>query len=149
MLQLIQMNISRKSSLLLIIVLLGASLATTSCKRYEEGPAITLRTAKARLVNTWEIEKYLVNGEDITALVLPFFGEHSLEFSRDNKYEWNIGGMNEKGKWSFIENKDKVEMQKDGATEKFSQKIIKLTNNEFWVEGVEDGDNIEVHYKTK
>lgn len=124
-------------------------LHTSSCKRYEEGPAFTLRTAKARLVNTWEIEKYMVNGEDITALVLPFFGEHSLEFSRDKRYEWNIGGLNEKGNWTFIEGKDKVEMQEDGASEKFSQKIIKLTNNEFWVEGQEAGDNIEVHYKTK
>lgn len=123
-------------------------LHTSSCKRYEEGPAFTLRTAKARLVNTWEIEKYMVNGEDITALVLPLFGEHSLEFCRDKRYEWNIGGMNEKGKWSFIENKDKIEMLR-GDTLPFSQKIIKLTNNEFWVEGRESGDNIEVHYKTK
>ena len=125
------------------------ALHTSSCKRYEEGPAFTLRTAKARLVNTWEIEKYMVNGEDITALVLPFFGENSLEFSRDNRYEWNIGGINQKGKWSFIENRDKVEMLEDGDSIKFSQKIIKLTNNEFWVEDQEDGDNIEVHYKTK
>ncbi|MFN5217824.1 MAG: hypothetical protein ACK5CL_03580 [Sphingomonadales bacterium] len=143
------MRNSIKNTLLLFAALSVLVLHTSSCKRYEEGPAFTLRTAKARLVNTWEIEKYMVNGEDITALVLPFFGEHSLELSRDNRYEWNIGGMNEKGKWSFIENRDKVEMLEDGDSIKFSQKIIKLTNNEFWVEGQEDGDNIEVHYKTK
>jgi hypothetical protein len=143
------MRNSIKNTLLLFAALSVLVLHTSSCKRYEEGPAFTLRTAKARLVNSWEIEKYMVNGEDITALVLPFFGEHSLEFSRDNRYVWNIGGMNEKGKWSFIENRDKVEMLEDGDSIKFSQKIIKLTNNEFWVEGQEDGDNIEVHYKTK
>ena len=35
-----------------------------SCKKYDEGPAISLRSKKNRLTGEWEVTKYLKNQED-------------------------------------------------------------------------------------
>lgn len=139
----------KKINILLFAVLSVALFSASSCKRYEEGPGFSLRTPKARLVNTWEIEKYLVNGQDVSSQFLPLLGSHSLEFTKDGKYEWLIDGGREVGTWSFDSKKERIEMQEDGSTEKFSQKILKLTNNEFWIEDMDGADKYEVHYKTK
>ena len=47
-------------TLLLLIVFL------TSCKKYDEGPWISLNSKEKRLVGTWEVEKFTVNGYDST-----------------------------------------------------------------------------------
>ena len=139
----------KKINILFFAVMSAALFSASSCKRYEEGPGFSLRTPKARLVNTWEIEKYLVNGQDVTSQILPVFGDHSLEFTKDNTYEWLISGYRETGTWSFDSKKERLEMQEQGDSIKYSQKILKLTNNEFWMEDMEGSDRYEVHYKTK
>ena len=49
------------ASLILVISIL------TDCKKYDEGPLISLRTKKARLAGDWKIEKILYDGGDSTA----------------------------------------------------------------------------------
>ncbi len=47
-------------TLLLLIVFL------TSCKKYDEGPWISFNSKEKRLVGTWEVEKFTVDGYDST-----------------------------------------------------------------------------------
>ena len=37
-----------------------------SCQKYEEGPALALRTKKQRVANVWEIDHATRNGEDVS-----------------------------------------------------------------------------------
>ena len=51
---------------LYILPLLGLiALTFSSCKKYEDGPAITLRTVKSRIVGEWKVTKYAVAGQDV------------------------------------------------------------------------------------
>lgn len=40
-----------------------------SCKKYEEGPAFSLKTIPARITGEWDVEEYLVDGADSTCLL--------------------------------------------------------------------------------
>ena len=41
-------------------------LLFTSCKKYDEGPWISFNSKDKRLIGTWELEKFIVNGYDST-----------------------------------------------------------------------------------
>ena len=48
----------------LILLLLVITAITAGCKKYPDGPLISLRTAKGRLYGTHNLTKYTVNGVD-------------------------------------------------------------------------------------
>ena len=48
-------------ALLILLILLLAALS--SCKKYEDGPGITVRTAQHRVVNNWHVTNFVINNE--------------------------------------------------------------------------------------
>lgn len=134
----------------IILLALTISLAIfSSCGKYEEGPGFSLRSKKSRVVNTWVIDKYLLNGNDATAIMLAAYGEHSLLFNSDDSYEFSTVPGRKKGTWSFDSKKDKLEFEESGTNVKYNQKIMRLTANEMWLLDEDGSNKIEVHYKTK
>lgn len=53
----------KKTISILVISALLISLFG-SCKKYDEGPLISFRSKEKRLMGTWQIEHYFVNGHD-------------------------------------------------------------------------------------
>ena len=51
---------------LLKLFLILICFVTFSCKKYEDGPTVSLRTKKARVVNKWKVDSYYINGVDKT-----------------------------------------------------------------------------------
>ncbi|MFH1321027.1 MAG: hypothetical protein ABII90_10290 [Bacteroidota bacterium] len=47
-----------------ITLLILISMNFTSCKKYPEGPLISLRTPEKRLIGTWEIKEFEIDGQD-------------------------------------------------------------------------------------
>jgi hypothetical protein len=139
----------KKISIILFAVVSMALVTFSSCGKYEEGPGISLRSKKSRVVNTWVIEKFLENGVDITSQVLPFLGSYSVEYKKDETFEVLTDGMREIGKWSFDSKKENLEMMYDGSTSKDLAKIIRLTNDELWLVEDDGTDKYEIHYKSK
>jgi hypothetical protein len=139
----------KKISIILFAVVSMALVTFSSCGKYEEGPGISLRSKKSRVVNTWVIEKYLENGVDLTSQVLPFLGSYSVEYKKDETFEVLTDGMREIGKWSFDSKKENLEMMYDGSTSKDLAKIIRLTNDELWLVEDDGTDKYEIHYKSK
>jgi len=41
-------------------------LCAPACKKYEEGPLLSLRSKKSRIANKWKVDKLLKNGVDST-----------------------------------------------------------------------------------
>lgn len=126
-----------------------ALVTFSSCGKYEEGPGISLRSKKSRVVNTWVIEKFIQNGVDVTSQIVPFLGDYSIEFKKDDTYEMLIDGDRTVGKWSFDSKKENIELMYDGTTTKDISKILRLTNNEMWLVEDDGTDKYEIHYKTK
>jgi hypothetical protein len=92
----------KKLPLLGIIALL---LAT--CKKYEEGPLISLRTVKNRIYGKWKIEEYFINGVDSA-----FFFPGKLVFAAESKYDdvcqYQMGIYGDTRKWGLKNKKSEI-----------------------------------------
>ncbi|TAL62359.1 MAG: hypothetical protein EPN85_02840 [Bacteroidetes bacterium] len=121
----------KKADILLFIFL--ASVFST-CKKYPDGPCISLRSKRDRIRGEWEVQKYLIDGGDSTAAKYPIpckyritDKEHSLKFySPCDTIE---------GRWEFTENKTHIAIHLDKfmplyLTWNMEWKIMKLTFKE-------------------
>ncbi|MEO8151064.1 MAG: hypothetical protein ABI723_25750 [Bacteroidia bacterium] len=131
-------------------LLLGISLIVitlSSCKKYEDGPLISLRSREERVANNWRIEKAMDNGNDITSDI----DNYHVSFTKGGEAtltaKYNFLGVtytfSTHGTWSF-ENKDekiKVDYEDDNADATYL--ILRLKEKELWVR--EEGNDLEIH----
>jgi hypothetical protein len=120
------------------LLTVSSGLLTTSCKKYDEGPAISLRSKKARVVNKWKAEKVTENGKDVTS----DYQGYTWEFKDDNKLYFNIsGGLAITGKWEFNNDKSKIIVTYDITNEKSELEILRLKEKSMWLKGNDKDDN--------
>lgn len=120
------------------------------CKKYEDGPTISLSSKKSRVVNVWEVEKVMDNGIDVTQAYLAFFPGFSIEMKKDNTYIITYTGSSNAttGTWDFDSNKENLITTPTGGTAQ-TAKINRLTGKELWVTETDGSDITEIHYKAK
>lgn len=135
-----------------LTILLSASvlMATTSCKKYEDGPGISFLSKKSRVANTWEIEKATNNGNDVTSE----YDQYELKLTKngdaelDAKYEFGnfTGEFETDGTWKFADDKETLilDFQDDDADK--SYQILRLTKDEMWLR--ETGEEVELELKS-
>ncbi|MEC8739789.1 MAG: hypothetical protein VXX63_07915 [Bacteroidota bacterium] len=104
---------------------------------YEDGPNVSLRTKKSRLVGLWNQEEpklgdgvrsfieFKSNGDLTTGGSYEAFGQ-TQNYSSDGSWEWGT-------------NKDKVKIIYSGGVDSYTISVNRLTNKELWykVEGDE------------
>ncbi|PHR45439.1 MAG: hypothetical protein COA32_13420 [Fluviicola sp.] len=134
-----------KTIKILSLALLAMTFVLGSCSKYEEGPAFSLRTKKARLAGEWKADKYIdSNGNEENAN-----DDGTIEFTKDNTFIVKSGNFSTTGTWEFTKDKEYVETEftytSGGVTvtETNESKILRLKNDELWLED-EDGD--QTHY---
>jgi hypothetical protein len=141
------MKITKTLTLLSLTALFIAATLVSSCK-YEEGPAISLCTKKARVANDWKYEKITVNGEDVTALV----GSTTvITFDKDGSWKQVTDGVtDDEGTWEFSSSKDELIItHKDDPDLNATWTILKLKQKSMWVSYTEDTDKWEAHFEPK
>ncbi|PLX03120.1 MAG: hypothetical protein C0594_10945 [Marinilabiliales bacterium] len=153
-------------------ILLGIILILGSCSKYEEGPAFSLRTKKARLAGDWQIEKMFVDGEEVDLTpdtdslgfslgldVITFTfekdgsGEISLNvmgFSLDMPYDWEFGDSKET-LIITMSSTDGMSLDMGGGDSSMipdntEMTILRLTNDELWLEFDQEGTTSEIHF---
>jgi hypothetical protein len=125
----------------LVISLFVLGLGLSSCGKYEDGPSISFRSKKARLVGTWVVEKIYLNGNEQTLIT------SSLEIDKDEEYTVKLGTLTvEEGKWNFGDGKETLETLKNGSSTKDVSTILRLTKKEFWATKVDSFGTWEYHY---
>ncbi len=139
------------SSILLFVIALA--LVLPACK-YEEGPALSLRSKKARVVNIWKIEKAWQNGYDVTASLESFQPGLTLEFKEDGSlvYDWlqNSAPVSYSVQWEFNSDKSGLVITENALSTTWD--ILRLKNNEMWLKRTVSGVTTtveEIHYVTK
>lgn len=135
-------NLKRNFSFMATTVIL---LNITSCGKYEDGPAFSLRSKEGRLVGEWEVvdidgsSGIALSGIDIT-----------MEFENDGDaeitYTYNYYGFpyseSYDGEWEWEDDKGAISFEyEDGEDIEFE--IKRLTNDELWLED-EDGVEFEL-----
>ena len=115
-------------------LLMAAALVTvvnfSSCKKYEDGPALSLRTKKSRLTGEWEVVR-------IGNQAFPYDGYTlEMEFDKDGdmefKYSYASYSYSYQGDWEFSGDKEELEITFDNQVTDFE--ILRLTNKELWLE---------------
>lgn len=136
-----------KTVKLFSFVLLAIAFVLGSCGKYEEGPAFSLLTKKARIVGVWQADKY-VDNDGSTESADPN-DDSTMEFVKDGtliiKTSSEGSYVTFEGTWEFSSDKESVETTFSSGS--FSNttvfKIIRLKNTELWLE---DSDGDQVHY---
>lgn len=124
-----------------IILIIGASLM--GCKKYPEGPALSLRSKTARVANTWKIESYTINGVDNTSALKNI--NYTETYDKDGNYSYNSSLGTGSGKWEFQSGKEQI--KRSGVSGQSSETlfILRLKEREFWYYYLDGNDRHEVH----
>lgn len=114
---------------------------------YEEGPIISLRTQKARVVNKWKYESVTKNGLSITNK----FTNGYAEFKKNGDAEFfiRVDSVNH-GSWALSEDHKTIEINMiNSANETWVESftILKLKENEMWLTGDNDGAIVRFEFK--
>ncbi|MFB6258002.1 MAG: hypothetical protein ABEH38_04850 [Flavobacteriales bacterium] len=115
-----------------------------ACKKYDEGPFVSVRSKKERIVNEWKVDE--ATADDGSETTSQYDGE-VWKFTDDNEYFFrndSTGGSQVEGKWHF--EGDKEEIYLSGPVympHKGEYNILRLKEEELWL--VRESDNEEIH----
>ena len=139
----------KKTLLLFCALLLSLPILFFSCKKYEEGPLISLLTKKSRLCGEWKLESYTLNDTDLTsAFQQAHSANYILTISKDETYK-EKGNFSDEGTWRFRDDKEAFFRisNKSGAFEN-TYEILRLKTKSLWVkQTASTGDVAVIKYK--
>lgn len=132
---------SMKNGFLLFFAIIAL---ISSCKKYPEGPGLTIRTNTHRLVNVWKVEKVLLNNSDVTSSFTSI--NYTETYDKDGNYSFNSTIGNGSGRWVF-ENND-TQIKRNGVSNQSSATltILRLKEKSFWYTMVDGSDTYEFHF---
>lgn len=151
----------KKINLLLLLTLpLVMGISFSGCKKYEEGPTLSLRTRTHRVVGSWVVEQVFeipINGTktDRTADYKTAYANFVWKFEKDEDYlvtynPYSIGTYNEPGRWEFGGDDINILLFPDNGNGSFIGslwRILRLKEKELWMKTVNgNGTTIEVHF---
>lgn len=118
----------------------------TGCKKYPEGPALSLRSRAARLENTWKVISVTLNGQIITSQFSTI--NYTETYDKEGNYSYSSALDSGSGKWEF--QNDDLEIRRSGVSGQSSMDLIilKLKSNEFWYKILDGSDVYEFHFES-
>lgn len=136
-----------KTTVKIMTLALISSAFLFGCKKYEDGPMISLASKTSRISNDWRVEKAIENGNEVTGSFDKY--EISLRKNETASLTANytflgvVYNYNTQGTWSLEEHKEKirVDYEDDGADASYY--ILRLKEKELWVR--QEGTNLELH----
>ena len=130
----------------LFLLMAGLLFATSSCRKYEEGPNISFRSKKARITNNWKYESAQVNGVEVSED--PYYAKQKHYFYRDGKYIQTIIDpvtlevRNLQGNWVLYDHDKRIAVTVkippaylDSTTD---YNILKLYEKQMWLRTTDD-----------
>jgi len=133
----------------IIFLIFFLSVFCDSCKKYEDGPAFSIRSKKERISNVWKVEYYSENGTDKTDYFNSTFANTLIAINKDKSYFLsykfnNVVDYVESGNWKFNSNKTFIILYKTSpGTDTTDMKIKRLKEDELWLL---DGNSILKEY---
>jgi len=122
--------------------------SVVGCKKYPDGPLLSVRSKSERVANNWKVGQAFDNGKDVTSdydryeLSLTKSGSASLSAKYvvlASTFEYVTNGT-----WSFVSSKEKISFDFDNNEADGVYEILKLEEEEMWLK--KDGGSVELHY---
>lgn len=143
----------KKTALFFPVLIVILFLA--GCGKYEDGPAFSLLTKKARLTGEWKVEKVFKN--DVEEELDSLSQNTTILYDSDGtgKITFTQGSVSLAidFEWQFGDGKETVSMRTkklDGTWDEWDEtRILRLTNKEFWFEetSTSSTDVYETHFE--
>ena len=138
----------KKSIFLKAFGLLALIFVVASCNKYEEGANFSMRTAKARLANTWTISKITYTSGSTTTTGTGTTG--TVIISKDGTWTstltFTFFGQQttntESGTWQFNDDKTQVIMTNSQNGDVSTSTIVKLKNKELALTSTDSNGNV-------
>lgn len=126
------------------ILLVVFLFSVVGCTKYDDGPAFSLLSKKARITNTWKMEKYIYDNGTSTTDV----DEGTMTLNKDMSATMSIGvtgGFALTGTWEFIEDKGGIRLSFNifNTITNKDYTILRLKSKELWV--YDKDDKVEIH----
>jgi hypothetical protein len=127
-----------------LMVAVCTIISLSGCKKYEDGPGLSLSSKKSRVVANWEFKKVKVSSVDVTSAFL----DYTWEIKKDGQFNMVSNGNVDHGKWDFALDKEALDFRyDDGAIERYN--IKRLTAKDLWMEFIDSGDTLYVELSAK
>lgn len=131
--------ILKSSKKILLVATIITILNIQSCKRYDDGPAFSLRSVTNRLTSgDWEVVD--IEGQTSMEREISFEFDKDGDFTARVEYDGFYGGSYTevyRGEWSFEDKKKTLDLEFDDFTN-LEFEIKKLSNDELWFEDEEN-----------
>jgi hypothetical protein len=110
-----------------------------SCKKYDEGPFLSLKSKNNRIIGDWDSEKYYID-DSLQE------GTGSIFYNFEEKM--NYQRVFEFGTWKFDDKKEKILLTLD-INNSYALTILRLTNEELWTSNIINDKTYEYHFIKK
>ncbi|MFZ9631830.1 MAG: hypothetical protein ACO3AQ_07325 [Bacteroidia bacterium] len=119
-------------------------ISLSGCKKYEDGPGLSLSSKKSRVAATWEFKKVKLSSVDVTSNFL----DYTWEMKKDGQFNVVSSGYIDHGKWDFALDKEAIDFRyDDGTIERYD--IKRLTAKDLWMEFIDSGDTLYIELSAK
>lgn len=137
----------KKSFFYSTVAVLSLIFVLGSCNKYEEGSNFSILTAKARLVNTWTLDKVTVTNGSVSSETTN--NDVTLIIKKDGSYTsygtyWGFT-FSDDGTWEFNSDKTAVLFTNSNG-DVTTNTIIKLKNKELSLETVDGNTTTRSDY---
>ncbi len=130
-----------------LVIALAATLLSTGCKKYEDGPAFSLRSKKERIANTWRVEQALNGSQDVTS----DFDQYELQMLTSGNATLSalyvLGEasfeLQTNGTWSLENSKEDLVLDFENNDADETYEILRLKEDELWLRTMDNG--LELH----
>ncbi len=146
------LNLNMKSKLILSIAIFAIVSLASSCRKYEEGPNISLRSKKQRLTNNWGLEVVLINGVDVAKD--PYWSKQEHHLYGDEKYivtivnPQTLVASNIQGNWKIYDGGKKLALTTNSfagvVDSTVDYRILKLYEKQLWIRSLDNSR--ELHF---
>ncbi|TND10331.1 MAG: hypothetical protein FD123_579 [Bacteroidetes bacterium] len=147
--------------LTLAVVFIVSAATVTSCKKYEDGPMLSLRTKTHRVVNDWKLETYYLDDVNKTdSLGISNYTESFKDDGTVLRSFISVAGdtVSDTCTWAFANKKENLELTGADSLEISEQigfvtpanlKILRLKEKELWYSFEKNGATHEFHLLQK
>lgn len=132
-----------------LALLLALGLSLPACKKYDDGPLISLTPREERIANTWVIDKAIEAGQDVTTsydnYVLVLTTGHAATLTAQYVFFGVPINTETSGTWAFADNDETLVLDFEDDVADGSYVITRLTEPELWLR--KTGDDLELRLK--
>lgn len=131
------------------LALAAVALLAMGCKKYDDGPGISLVPRTERVANTWVIERATADGDDVTSS----YDQYVLSLTTDGAAtldaEYTVFGVDVStettGTWAFANDQEQLVLDFEEDLADGTYIINRLTQTELWLRKV--GEDLELRLR--